>query len=37
MRARKFIDVLKVDAQGLIIRGEGYWNASTFRQALGAN
>ena len=31
------IDVLKVDAHGLIIRAEGYWNAATFRQALAAN
>jgi len=37
MRARKVIDVLKVDAQGPIIRAEGYWNAATFRQTLAAN
>ena len=28
------IDVLQVDAEGLIIRAEGYWNAAAFRQAL---
>jgi len=31
------IDVLQVDAQGLIVRAEGYWNAAAFRQALAAN
>jgi len=31
------IDVLQVDAHGLIVRAEGYWNAATFRQALAAN
>lgn len=28
------IDVLQVDAQGLIVRAEGYWNAAAFRQTL---
>jgi len=31
------IDVLQVDARGLIVRAEGYWNAAAFRQALTAN
>jgi len=31
------IDVLQVDARGLIVRAEGYWNAAAFRQALAAN
>jgi steroid delta-isomerase len=31
------IDVLQVDAQGLIVRAEGYWNAAAFRQALAAS
>ena len=31
------IDVLQVDAHGLIVRAEGYWNAAAFRQALAAN
>jgi steroid Delta-isomerase len=31
------IDVLRVDADGLIVRAEGYWNAVAFRQALAAN
>jgi steroid delta-isomerase len=31
------IDVLQVDAQGLIVRAEGYWNAVAFRQALAAS
>jgi steroid Delta-isomerase len=30
------IDVLQVDAQGLIVRAEGYWNAAAFRQTLAA-
>jgi|HubBroStandDraft_6_1064221.scaffolds.fasta_scaffold611249_2 steroid delta-isomerase len=30
------IDVLQVDAQGLVVRAEGYWNATAFRQALAA-
>lgn len=31
------IDVLLVDAQGVIARAEGYWNAAAFRQALAAS
>jgi SnoaL-like domain len=31
------IDVLQVDARGLIVRAEGYWNAAAFRQALAAS
>lgn len=31
------IDVLQVNAQGLIVRAEGYWNAAAFRQALAAS
>ena len=31
------IDVLQVDAHGLIVRADGYWNAAAFRQALAAN
>jgi steroid delta-isomerase len=31
------IDVLQVDAHGLIVRAEGYWNAAAFRQALAAS
>jgi hypothetical protein len=31
------VDVLQVDADGLIVRAEGYWNAVAFRQALAAN
>lgn len=31
------IDVLKVDARGLIVRAEGYWNAVAFRQILAAS
>jgi steroid delta-isomerase len=30
------IDVLRVDAAGLIVRAEGYWEAAAFRQALAA-
>ena len=30
------IDVLEVDAQGLIVRAKGYWNAAAFRQALAS-
>jgi steroid Delta-isomerase len=30
------IDVLQVDAQGLIVRAEGYWSAAAFRQTLAA-
>jgi steroid Delta-isomerase len=31
------IDVLRVNAEGLIVRAEGYWNAAAFRQALAVN
>jgi steroid delta-isomerase len=31
------IDVLQVDAHGLIVRAEGYWNAAAFRESLAAN
>jgi steroid delta-isomerase len=31
------IDVLQVDAHGLIVRAEGYWNASAFRQTLAVS
>jgi steroid delta-isomerase len=31
------IDVLRVDAHGLIVRADGYWNAAAFREALAAN
>ena len=31
------IDVLQVDAAGLIVRAEGYWKAAAFRQALAAS
>jgi steroid delta-isomerase len=31
------IDVLQVDADGLIVRAEGYWNAAAFRQALASS
>ena len=30
------IDVLEVNAQALIVRAEGYWNAAAFRRALAA-
>ena len=30
------IDVLEVDAQGLIVRAEGYWDAAAFRRALAS-
>jgi steroid delta-isomerase len=30
------IDVLQVDAEGLIIRAEGYWDAAAFREALAS-
>jgi steroid Delta-isomerase len=30
------IDVLQVDADGLIVRAEGYWNAEAFRESLAA-
>ena len=31
------IDILQVNANGLIVRAEGYWDAAAFRQALAAN
>ena len=31
------IDVLQTDANGLIVRAEGYWNAAAFRQSLAAS
>jgi steroid Delta-isomerase len=31
------IDVLQVDAQGKIIRSEGYWDAGAFRKALAGS
>jgi hypothetical protein len=31
------IDVLKVNARGLIVRAEGYWKGLAFRQALAAS
>jgi steroid Delta-isomerase len=31
------IDVLQIDANGLIVRAEGYWGAGAFRQALAAS
>ncbi len=31
------IDVLHTDANGLIVRAEGYWNAAAFRQSLAAS
>ncbi len=30
------IDVVQFNAEGLIVRAEGYWNANAFRQALAA-
>jgi steroid delta-isomerase len=30
------IDVLQINAEGLIVRAEGYWNAAAFRQALAS-
>jgi steroid delta-isomerase len=31
------IDVLQVDAHGLILRAEGYWSAAAFRQTLAGS
>ncbi len=31
------IDVLQTDANGLIVRAEGYWNAAAFGQSLAAS
>lgn len=35
--AAEGIDVLQVDAAGLITRAEGYWDAAAFRQTLAAS